>query len=61
VINYEGVATYSVVMTVMVSDGIDWTNDTLTIEILDINEPPSFHQTKYTLEPAEEGVVSRQT
>jgi len=50
-----------VVMTVMVSDGIDWTNDTLTIEILDINEPPSFHQTKYTLEPAEEGVVRRQT
>lgn len=57
VLDYEELTTHSVTMTILVSDGMDWSNSTLTLEIIDVNEEPSIHQTKYILTPPEEGVV----
>lgn len=56
-IDYEELESYTVTLTIMVSDGMDWSDDTLTINILNVNEAPAFHQTKYTMEPPDEGPV----
>ncbi|XP_053377282.1 cadherin-related family member 2-like isoform X2 [Mercenaria mercenaria] len=56
VLDYEELdPNWSIVVTVTVSDGIDRATGTLTILIRNVNEAPYFHQTKYTLEPPEEG------
>ncbi|XP_052766684.1 protocadherin-like protein [Mya arenaria] len=60
VLDYEDVMTqYGIVsqldVHVQVNDGSDWSDGNLTLEVLNVNEPPAFHQTKYTMEPDEQG------
>ncbi|KAL4238312.1 bahd acyltransferase [Mactra antiquata] len=57
IIDYEEVTDHSIIVTIRVSDDYDWSDDTLTIHIRNVNEAPSFHQTMYTLEPPEEGTI----
>ncbi|KAH3823894.1 hypothetical protein DPMN_125719 [Dreissena polymorpha] len=40
---------------VQVNDGMDWSDAVLSVVILNVNEPPSFHETKYKMTPAEQG------
>lgn len=59
VINYEVVASLpSVLINIVVDDGWDSSSSTLTVIIGNVNEPPSFHQTEYVIEPTEQNFES---
>ena len=57
VIDYEFLDTYTATLTVTVTDNYGPTSESVTLEFSDVNEAPSFRQTKYTLEPGESASV----
>ena len=48
---------WTTIATVTLSDSLDTTTGTLTIDIRNVNEAPYFHQTKYTFKSREQGGV----
>lgn len=56
VIDYEFLASNTATLTITVTDSFGPTSGTVALEFGNVNEAPSFSQTKYTLEPAESAV-----
>ncbi|KAL3888203.1 hypothetical protein ACJMK2_000579 [Sinanodonta woodiana] len=55
-IDYEEIESLTYTLTIKISDTEDSSTATITINIGNINEAPSFHQTKYRLNPSEGGL-----
>ena len=57
IINFESLGgTTSFSISIMVKDGKQWAKDTLTIDVIDVNEPPRFVQPAFAAS-ANEDVV----